>query len=75
MTTLPGWSYRSQWWIRYLGDPTAAVARGAYGQMLYVDPLNRIVIARFGSARQSSSALLDPIVLPTIDVIVARLIS
>lgn len=73
MATLPGWSYRSQWWIRHVGSTTHAVARGAYGQMLYIDPVHRIVIARFGSAPQASSALLDPIVLPTVDAIIACL--
>ena len=73
LATLPGWSYRSQWWIRHLEWGTATVARGAYGQMLYVDATQGIVIARFGSAEGAPSALLDPIVLPTIDAIVERL--
>ena len=73
LATLPGWSYRSQWWIRHLDWGTATVARGAYGQLLYVDATRGVVIAQFGSAEQASFALLDPIVLPTVDAIVEML--
>jgi|TARA_B110000977_G_scaffold35919_1_gene48033 hypothetical protein len=71
--TLPGWSYKSQWWIRHLPDRNCAVARGAHGQVLYVDPANELVIARFGSAPKAPSTLLDDIFLPMLDVITTRL--
>jgi CubicO group peptidase (beta-lactamase class C family) len=71
--TLPGWSYKSQWWIRHLPDRNCAVARGAHGQVLYVDPANELVIARFGSAPKALSTLLDDIFLPMLDVITTRL--
>jgi CubicO group peptidase (beta-lactamase class C family) len=73
LPTMKGWSYRSQWWIRHLEDRTCAVARGAHGQLLYVDPGSEIVIARFGSTKESPSYLLDPILIPTIDAIVRTL--
>lgn len=73
METLPKWSYRSQWWYRHVGDRICPVARGAHGQMLLVDPANDVVIARFGSAPHAPSALLDPILLPMVDAVTARL--
>ena len=71
--TMPGWSYKSQWWMRHLGDRICAVARGAHGQVLYVDPENELVIGRFGSAPKAPSTLLDDIFLPMLDVITERL--
>jgi len=72
--TLPNWSYRSQWWYRHVGDRVCPVARGAHGQMLLIDPVNELVIARFGSAPNAPSALLDPILLPMVDAITASLV-
>jgi CubicO group peptidase (beta-lactamase class C family) len=67
--TMPNWSYKSQWWIRHVDGRICPEARGAYGQFLYVDPTNDLVIARFGSAKDAPSHLVDPIVLPTFDAI------
>ncbi len=67
--TLPDWSYRSQWWVRHIDGRTCLQARGAYGQFLYIDQVNELVIARFGSAKEAPSYLLDHILLPTIDAI------
>ena len=71
--TLPGWSYRSQWWIRHREGRICPTARGAYGQVLYIDPARELVIARFGSAPQAPSAMLDHIVWPTVDAIAEAL--
>ena len=68
-----GWSYTSQWWIRHHGEDRAALARGAHGQLLYIDPANELVIARFGSSRLAPGYLHDPIVMAMIDAITARL--
>ena len=54
-------------------DRNCAVARGAHGQVLYVDPANELVIGRFGSAPKAPSTLLDDIFLPMLDVITDRL--
>ncbi|MEE9415291.1 MAG: serine hydrolase, partial [Acidimicrobiales bacterium] len=70
---LPGWSYRSQWWIRHVEGRVCPVARGAHGQFLYVDPVNELVIARFGSAPEAPSSLLDPVLWPTVDAITAEM--
>jgi len=64
---MKGWSYKSQWWVRHKEGCNAALARGAYGQILYVDPSNELVIARFGSSELSPGYLNDPIVIPMID--------
>ena len=69
---LEGWSYKSQWWIRHIEDRVCLVARGAHGQVLYVDRQNELVIARFGSSQKPASALLDPVLLPLIDLITER---
>lgn len=71
--TLPGWSYKSQWWIRHIDGRICAVARGAYGQVLYVDPTKELVVGRFGSAPKAPSTLSDDIFLPMLDAITARL--
>ncbi len=70
---LPGWSYRSQWWYRHIDGRCCPVARGAHGQMLYLDPENELIIARFGSSPEAPSSLLDPILWPLVDTITSQL--
>ena len=62
-TTLPGWSYRNQWWISH-DNHGAYEARGVYGQAIYIDPKAEMVIARYGSAPWASNIYLDPKSLP-----------
>ena len=69
MKTMKGWSYKSQWWIRHKIEGNAALARGAYGQLLYIDPANELVIVRFCSSELPPGYLNDPIVLPMIDTV------
>jgi CubicO group peptidase (beta-lactamase class C family) len=45
--TLPGWSYRSMWWVSHNAHG-AYMARGVHGQCLYIDPRAEMVIARTG---------------------------
>ena len=61
--TLPGWSYRAQWWVAH-DDHGAYMARGVHGQALYIDPKAEMVIARFGSAPWAGNVFLDPTTLP-----------
>lgn len=61
--TLPGWSYRSQWWIAH-DEHGAFAARGVHGQGIYVDPKAEMVIARFASHPLAGNASLDPMTLP-----------
>ena len=70
---MQGWSYKSQWWIRHKEGGNAALAKGAYGQLLYVDPTNDLVIARFGSSQIAPGHLNYPVVMPMIDAATAHL--
>jgi CubicO group peptidase (beta-lactamase class C family) len=70
---LEGWSYQSQWWVRHIAGRNCAVARGAHGQLLYIDPTNELVIARFGTTQQPGSSLLDCVMWPMVDTITEML--
>jgi CubicO group peptidase (beta-lactamase class C family) len=62
-TTLPGGSYRSQWWALH-NDNGAYSARGIHGQAIYIDPTAEMVIARFATFPISFNAAIDPTSLP-----------
>ena len=61
--TLPGWSYRDQWWVSH-NEHGAYMARGIHGQAVYVDPVAGMVIARFGSHPLASNVHFDATTLP-----------
>jgi CubicO group peptidase (beta-lactamase class C family) len=61
--TLPGWSYRTMWWVSH-NDHGAFAARGIHGQAIYVDPAAEMVIARFASHPMAANVNLDPTSLP-----------
>ena len=58
---MPNWTYHNQWWI---SDQGYYMARGIYGQAIYVDPKSELVIARFGSHPIAANGVQDPIILP-----------
>ncbi|XWK90353.1 MAG: serine hydrolase [Phormidium sp.] len=60
---LKDWSYRSMWWITH-NEHGAFMARGVYGQSLYIDPKANMVIARFASNPIASNSTNDPTTLP-----------
>jgi len=60
---LPGWSYRSMWWITH-NEHGAIMARGVHGQSIYVDPMAEMVIARYASHPVAANAGNDPVTLP-----------
>ncbi|MGY2805786.1 CubicO group peptidase (beta-lactamase class C family) [Bradyrhizobium sp. USDA 4506] len=62
-TTLPGASYRNQWWVTHNAHG-AFMARGVYGQGLYIDPKAEMVIARYASHPAAGNAANDPVTLP-----------
>jgi CubicO group peptidase (beta-lactamase class C family) len=62
-TTLPGASYRNQWWVTHNAHG-AYMARGVYGQGLYIDPKAEMVIARYASHPVAGNAANDPVTLP-----------
>lgn len=62
-STLPGWSYRDMWWISH--DASRSImARGVFGQNIFIDPAAKVVIVRFSSHPIASNTATDPIVLP-----------
>jgi CubicO group peptidase (beta-lactamase class C family) len=70
--TLPGWSYRSQWWVSH--NPHGAyMARGIHGQAIYIDPKAEMVIVRFASNPRAGNANFDDISLPAYQAIAERL--
>jgi CubicO group peptidase (beta-lactamase class C family) len=61
--TLPGWSYRNQWWIAHDAHG-AFMARGIHGQAIYIDPKAEMTIARYASNHLAGNTLIDPLSLP-----------
>ena len=63
--TLPGWSYRSQWWVSH-NRFGAYSARGIHGQACYVAPGAEMVIARYAShpTAANGNGPLDRVSLP-----------
>ena len=47
------------------------MARGAHGQVLAIDRPAGVVVAHTGSAPRPPSTLLDPVIQPLLDAIVA----
>ena len=60
---LKGWSYRDMWWITH-NEHNAYIARGIYGQSIYIDPKAEMVIVRYASHPIAGNAANDPISLP-----------
>lgn len=76
--TLPGWSYRTQWWIapsEHGGEHTTIAARGMHGQGIYVDSKAEMVIARFASHPLGGNVNLDPTSLPAYEAVARQLIA
>jgi hypothetical protein len=64
-TTLPGWSYRNQWWVSH--DKFGAyTARGIHGQVCWIAPKAEVVIARLAShpVAANGNSILDKVSLP-----------
>lgn len=61
--TLPGWSYRNQWWVSH-DDHGCYTARGVRGQMIWIDPRAEMVITRLGSHPLAGNGNFDPTSLP-----------
>ncbi|MCB9891313.1 MAG: serine hydrolase [Planctomycetes bacterium] len=60
---LGGWSYRNMWWVTHNAHGAYA-ARGVHGQVLHIDPMAEMVIARFASHPVAGNAAIDPTSLP-----------
>lgn len=61
--TLPGFSYRNMWWASH-NEHGVFMARGIYGQGIYIDPKAEMVIVRYASHPVAPNAFNDPITLP-----------
>ena len=72
--TLPGWSYRNQWWVSH-NRFGAYSARGIHGQVCYVAPSAEMVIARFAShpTAANGNGPLDRVSLPAYEAMAAHL--
>lgn len=70
--TLPGWSYRSMWWVSHNAHG-AYTARGIHGQAIYIDPTAEMVIARLASHPLGANANMDPTSLPAYDAVARHL--
>lgn len=73
-TTLPGASYRSQWWVLH-NEHGAYSARGIHGQAIYIDPTAEMVIARFATYPVSANAVIDPTSLPAYQAVAEYLLA
>jgi CubicO group peptidase (beta-lactamase class C family) len=72
--TLPGWSYRSMWWVSH--NPHGAfTARGIHGQGIYIDPVAEMVIGRFASHPLAANANYDATSLPAYDAVARHLMN
>ena len=74
--TLPGWSYRNQWWVSH--DKFGAYsARGIHGQALWIAPGAEVVIARFAShpTAANGNGPLDRLSLPAYQAIAEHLLN
>jgi hypothetical protein len=72
--TLPGWSYKSQWWVSHNAHG-AYMARGVHGQAIYIDPKAEMVIARFASHPMAGNVNLDPTSLPAFQALAVHLLA
>lgn len=72
-TQLPGWSYRSMWWLTHNAHGVF-MARGVHGQALYIDPVAEMVIARYASHPIAANAAIDPDSLPAYEAVARHLI-
>lgn len=61
--TLPGWSYRNMWWVSNNAHG-AYMARGIYGQNVFIDPKAEMVISRLASHTVAANTATDHLVLP-----------
>jgi CubicO group peptidase (beta-lactamase class C family) len=72
--TLPGWSYRSMWWVSH--NPHGAfTARGIHGQAIYIDLAAEMVIVRFASHRLAANSNYDATSLPAYAAVAQHLMS
>jgi CubicO group peptidase (beta-lactamase class C family) len=62
-STLPGWSYRTMWWVSH-NEHGTFMARGIHGQNIYIDSQAEMVIVRYASNPIAGNVANDPFTLP-----------
>jgi len=72
--TLPGWAYRNMWWVSNNAHG-AYMARGIYGQNIYIDPKAEMVISRVGSHTVAANTATDHLVLPAYQAVAEALMA
>ena len=74
LQTLPGWSYRHQWWVSH-NNLGAYSARGIHGQAAWIAPSIDLVIARFAShpTAANGNGPLDVVSLPAYTAVASHL--
>jgi len=73
IAAMQGWSYKSMWWVRHMSHGNAICARGAHGQLLYIDVEKQLVVAWYSSTEQAPSYLHDHWRMPLIDAVTTHL--
>ncbi|NNG60769.1 serine hydrolase [Pseudomonas fragi] len=71
---LKGGSYRNMWWVTHNPDG-AFMARGVYGQRIYIDPKAEMVIVRYASNPIAGNAANDPVTIPAFEALAKQLIA
>ncbi|NBG90376.1 serine hydrolase [Pseudomonas sp. 9.1(2019)] len=71
---LKGGSYRNMWWVTHNADG-AFMARGVYGQRIYIDPKAEMVIVRYASNPIAGNAANDPVTIPAFEALAKQLIA
>lgn len=71
--SMQGWSYKSMWWVRHMPHGNAICARGAHGQLLYIDAEKQLVVGWYSSTEQAPGHLHDHWRMPLIDAVTSAL--
>ncbi len=66
---LAGWAYHKHWWIN--GD--ILMMRGTFGQHVYIDRKNNVVVVKYSSTPRASNTYLDHLLLPAFDALASHL--
>lgn len=69
LPAMQGWSYKSLWWVRHMPHGNAICARGAHGQLLYIDPAKELVVAWCSSTQIPTGYTHDHWRMPLIDLV------
>ncbi|OEC91458.1 serine hydrolase domain-containing protein [Acinetobacter sp. YK3] len=69
---MKGWSYKNQYWVRG-GEDKAYMAIGVYGQWIYINPKERVVIVKQSSLPNADNSEIDSYTIDGFDAIIRAL--